>query len=151
MGSWSQDHVMPKVRRTALVVGTDEWAADQAAGALRRGGVEVLRCHHPGDPDFPCNAFISGRVCPLDAGFDVVVTARARSSPKPESGEMGVICALRTGHPMVVAGVIAGHPFASVTAGEVPEGGNLLEAVAAASESERAGPQDLVDLRSLPR
>src|SRR5205085_9298435 len=118
--------------------------------ALRRGGVDVLRCHDPGDPAFPCNAFVPVRSCPLDAGFDVAVTARARSSPKPESGEIGVICALRTGHPLVVAGVVADHPFASVAAGEVAEGGNLLEAVAEASESAPTDRRDLVDLRTFP-
>src|SRR5436190_4176486 len=85
-------------RLTALVVGTDDWAADQAAGTLRRGGATVLRCHEPGEPAFPCNAFIAGRVCPLTQGFDVAVTARARSSRSTEPGEIGAVCALRTGH-----------------------------------------------------
>src|SRR3954451_2973099 len=128
MGSWAQDHVMRKVRRSALVVGTDEWAADQVAGALRRGGVEVLRCHYPGDPAFPCNAFIPGRVCPLDAGFDVVLTVRARPVRDPEPGELGVVCGLRTGRPLVVAGVTSQNPFASTAAKVVAEGGDAAEA-----------------------
>ena len=135
---------------TALVVGTDDWAVDQTAGALRRGGVTVLRCHEPGEPSFPCNAFIEGRVCPLAAGFDVVVTARARSSSQTEPGEIGVICALRTGHPLVVAGVTNASPFAQVATAEVKEGGGLVQAcrdVAAAAAASGADAASFIDLR----
>lgn len=144
---------MGKTRCSALVVGTDDWAADQAAGALRRDGITVLRCHEPGEPVFPCNAFIEGRVCPLDEGFDVVLTARARSSRAPEPGEIGAICALRTGHPLVVAGVISGNPFTSVAAKEVEEGGDAviacLEAAALPATTDAA--DELVDLRPVRR
>ena len=61
-----------------LVVGTDDWAIEQSAAALEEAGFGVLRCHEPGAPAFPCNALIEGRTCPLDVGFDVVATVRAR-------------------------------------------------------------------------
>ena len=140
---------MSKRRSSALVVGTDDWAADQTVGALRRGNMVVLRCHEPGEPVFPCNAFIDGRTCPLDAGFDVVVTVRARSSRIIEPGEIGVICALRTGHPLVVAGVTADSPFAGLATKEVEEGGDAVkacyDAIRADSDPETGTP--LVDLR----
>ena len=36
-----------------LVVGTDDWAIEQSAAALEEAGFGVLRCHEPGQPDFP--------------------------------------------------------------------------------------------------
>jgi len=139
---------MNEGRLTALVVGTDDWAADQAAGALRRGGATVLRCHEPGEPAFPCNAFIPGRVCPLTQGFDVAVTARARSSRSTEPGEVGAVCALRTGHPLVVAGVTASNPFATVAVTEVGEAGDLVTACRAAVGAEVApASEPVIDLR----
>ena len=92
-------------------MGTDDWAADRAAASVERAGLDVLRCHESGQPAFPCNAFIPGRTCPLDVGFDVVLTVRARPSRESEPGEVGVVCALRTGRPLVVAGVTMGNPF----------------------------------------
>src|SRR3954447_13100797 len=94
----------------ALVVGTDDWATAQAAESLAAAGIGVARCHDPGRPAFPCNAFIPGKECPLEAGFDVVVTARARPSRVVEPGEIGVVCALRTGRPLIVAGLTAHNP-----------------------------------------
>ncbi|HEX5267702.1 MAG TPA: hypothetical protein VFW24_13105, partial [Acidimicrobiales bacterium] len=76
---------------TVLVVGTDDWATDQSAQVLEANGHRVLVCHETGEPTFPCNALIEGRTCPLDVGFEVVLTARARPSAAPTQGEMGVI------------------------------------------------------------
>jgi hypothetical protein len=118
-----------------LVAGTDEWAIDQAAATLAAAGREVLRCHEPGEPAFPCNAFRPGRTCPVDAGFDVVVTVRARPSSSVEPGEIGVVCALRANRPVVVAGVGGAGPFESVAAARVPDRGDVVstsEAVLAA-------------------
>ena len=72
---------------TVLVVGTDDWAVEQAAQLLTGAGSPVLTCHEPGEPAFPCNALIEGRTCPLDAGFDVVATVRARANAAPVQAE----------------------------------------------------------------
>jgi hypothetical protein len=134
-----------------LVVGTDDWAADRAAASVERAGLEVLRCHESGQPAFPCNAFIPGRTCPLDVGFDVVLTVRARPSREAEAGEVGVVCALRTGRPLVVAGVTTGNPFNGVASAIVAEGGDAAEACRLASEGEAADPPiervEVLDLR----
>lgn len=111
-----------------LVVGTDDWAVQQSAAALEEAGFGVLRCHEPGEPDFPCNALIEGRTCPLDVGFDVVATVRARPLDTMAPGELGVVCALRHGIPLVAAGVAPERPFgpwASITVGQ---GGELVGA-----------------------
>src|SRR5688572_12435431 len=72
-----------------LVVGTEDWAIEQTAGELARKGCQVLTCHDPGEPAFPCNAVLPGKVCPLTAGFEVAVTVRTRPLDQPATGEMG--------------------------------------------------------------
>lgn len=115
-----------------LLVGTDDWAVQQMGPSLERDGLEVLRCHEPGDPAFPCNALRPEGVCPLDVGFDVVVTMRARSFERLAEGEFGVVCGLRTGRPLVVAGVAVDNPLSAWTAQVVERGGDVSSAVRAA-------------------
>ena len=123
----------PKRRLTILVVGTDDWATDQSAAVLESSGHRVLRCHEPGEPAFPCNALISGRTCPLDVRFDVVLTARARPTPAPEQGEMGVICALHDSAPLVTSGISENNPFSPWASVTVGKDGDLAEACEAAA------------------
>ena len=115
-----------------LLVGTDEWAVQQMAPVLERDGLHVLTCHEPGEPAFPCNALRPGRVCPLASGFDVVVTMRARSLERLAEGEFGVVCAVRTGRPLVVAGVAVDNPLGPWTAQVVERGGDVASAIRAA-------------------
>ena len=118
-----------------LVVGTDDWAADQSAHALEATGHRVLTCHETGEPAFPCNALIEGRTCPLDVGFDVVLTARARPAPAPTQGEMGVICALHERAPLVTVGISENNPFSRWAAATVGSDGDVTVAVEAAAAS----------------
>jgi hypothetical protein len=111
-----------------LVVGTDDWAIEQSASALEEAGFGVLRCHEPGEPDFPCNALIAGRTCPLDVGFDMVATVRARPLDTMAPGELGVVCALRQGIPLVAAGVAPDRPFGPWASVTVEQGGELVNA-----------------------
>jgi hypothetical protein len=113
---------------SVLVVGTDDWAIEQSATELEAGGCRILRCHEPGQPPFPCNALIEGRVCPLDVGFDVVVTVRARPLSEPCQAELGVICALHRGTPLVVAGVASERPFGPWASLAVDQGGDVVTA-----------------------
>jgi len=114
--------------RRVLVVGTDDWAIEQSAAALEEGGFGTLRCHEPGEPAFPCNALIAGRTCPLEIGFDVVATVRARPLDTIAPGEIGVVCALRHGIPLVAAGVAPDRPFGPWAAVTVEQGGELVGA-----------------------
>lgn len=123
----------PRRHLTILVVGTEDWAADQSAKVLQSSGHRVLLCHDPGEPAFPCNALIPGRTCPLDVGFDVVLTARARPAPAPAPGEMGVVCALHEGVPLVSAGIAQKNPFAPWSTTTVGAEGDLDEACLAAA------------------
>jgi hypothetical protein len=129
---------IPASPPTVLVVGTDDWAVEQSATELEAGGFRILRCHEPGEPAFPCNALVQGRTCPLDVGFDVVVTVRARPLSAPSQGELGVVCALHAGAPLVVAGVGSDRPFGPWAAATVEQGGDVVTAcdkVAAITDS----------------
>lgn len=116
------------MKPTVLVVGTDDWAIEQSATVLESGGCRVLRCHEPGQPAFPCNALVAGRICPLDAGFDVVADVRARPLSTLAQPEFGVICALHHGKPLVVAGVAPELPLGPWAALKVGHTGNLVSA-----------------------
>jgi hypothetical protein len=98
----------PKATKAAevLVVGADDWAIGDAAVQLHAAGRVVHRCCESVESPFPCNALIPGRGCPLDHHpVDVVVNIRSHPGVQPTVGEMGAICGLREGLPLVVAGM----------------------------------------------
>ena len=126
-----------------LLVGTHDWAIEQSATELEAAGCQVLRCHEPGEPTFPCNALIEGRTCPLDVGFDVVATVRARAISALTQPEFGVVCALHVGAPLVVAGVASERPFGPWTALTVEQNGDVVSAcrtAAAQAHAPRSAP-----------
>jgi hypothetical protein len=118
----------PDAVRGVLVVGTDDWAVEQAVARLAEAGHPVLTCHPLGDPAFPCNAMVDGRTCPLDVGFEAVVSIRARHTDSPSFGEMGAVCGLRAGATLVLAGMTRRSPFGP-WASVVVEGGDLVASV----------------------
>ncbi|HEY3240429.1 MAG TPA: hypothetical protein VGL92_12735 [Acidimicrobiia bacterium] len=121
-----------------LVVGTDDWAVEQVASTLGDSGCRTLTCHPPGQPAFPCNALVEGRVCPLDVGFDVVVTVRARPVDQPTPGEMGVICGLRAGAGLVIAGMGGRNPFLPWASRSVGPDDSVAEVVAEVAAAARS-------------
>ena len=144
VGDGSEDMPPQSVRThgaRVLVVGTHDWAVEQAVVAIEAVGCSALRCHEPGQPSFPCNALIEGRTCPLDAGFDVVATVRARPLGSLAQSEFGVVCALHHGKPLVVAGVAPQRPLGPWAVALVDQGGDLAsacESVVHSSEQELA-------------
>ena len=122
---------------TVLVVGTDDWAVEQAGASLRAAGLRVLGCHQPGEPPFPCNAFLPGRRCPIDEGVDVVLDVRARPARELEPGEVGVVCGLRARAPLAVAGATGHHPFEPLAPIVVAEGGDVVSACRLAIDQSR--------------
>lgn len=110
------------------MLGTDQWAVEQAAAQLRGAGRQVLRCHEPGEASFPCNALLPERRCPLDVGIDVVLDIRARPVNPPALSEFGALCALHAGVPLVVAGVPGDSGFGPWAASTVDNGVELTEA-----------------------
>jgi hypothetical protein len=88
-----------------LVLESDLRGASRACAELTAAGHTVLRCHEPGEPAFPCNAFVAGRDCPLAAHtVDVALDVRSRGRSQPTGLEDGVRCALLKQVPLVVAG-----------------------------------------------
>ena len=88
-----------------LVVGSDDWSIRDAIRQLTAAGRSVHRCSDSADAPFPCNALIEGRGCPLNTGrVDVVLDIRTRADSEPSISEMGAICGLRDGLPLVIAG-----------------------------------------------
>ncbi|HET7719874.1 MAG TPA: hypothetical protein VFK43_07910, partial [Acidimicrobiales bacterium] len=86
------------------------------ARALEDAGHEIRRCAPPGKPAFPCmgataSSGAPSHQCPLDGTVDVAVVVHDRPSTTLAAGEAGVVCALRDGLPLVVAGSAAPSPY----------------------------------------
>lgn len=112
----------------ALVVGTDDWAVERSARVLADSRCEVARCHEPGEPAFPCNLLRPDRDgCPIDR-VDVVVDVRTSATARPAPGEMGAVCALRAGRPLVLAGLSARNPLGQWATSVVGPAGDLRDA-----------------------
>lgn len=94
-----------------LVVGTDDWAIAQAAGELERAGHCVARCQEPGAPAFPCIGVRDRAACPLERDTQVVLAIRNGSAAHLTPYEMGVVCALHRGLPLVAAGLVNDAPY----------------------------------------
>jgi hypothetical protein len=109
-----------------LVVGSDDWAINDATTQLRAAGRTVHRCSESAEAPFPCNALIPGRGCPLDrSDVDVVLNIRTRPEAQPTLAEMGAICGLRDGIPLVMAGMAEISGF-SDWAEKVPSDGDIV-------------------------
>jgi len=123
-----------------LVLESDAHAADKATTRLREAGHDVERCHEPGLPSFPCNALLGGGICPLDRdGIDVTVVVRSHPWPRPSALEDGVVCALRRGLPLVVAGRTILNPYDDWAAVVIDGVGGIVAAVEEAAGTPRRG------------
>ncbi|HEX2498258.1 MAG: hypothetical protein ACRDWG_09385 [Actinomycetes bacterium] len=95
-----------------LITAPQSEAGAAAADLLGAAGHSVAFCR-PDDGSALCAGLGTGPLCPLTTGdIDVVVDARtnaAAMSPR----ELGVLCALNHGTPLVVAGPVPdqGHPW----------------------------------------
>ncbi len=120
-----------------LLLESERGAADQAAADLRAAGHEVLRCHEPGAPAFPCGALLDEPNCPVRKHtVDVALTVRSLPRSQPAPREVGVSCALERHIPLVVAGSTVLNPF-DQWATEISDG---YEGYVAACERAAAAP-----------
>jgi hypothetical protein len=95
-----------------LVLESERGASEVARHDLAAAGHNVVACHEPGDPPFPCNALIEGRGCPLDTEvIDVALLVRRHHGAIPKLREDGARCALVRRIPLVVAGHVLLNPF----------------------------------------
>jgi hypothetical protein len=99
-------------RLNVLLLESEPGAAAIARHELEGAGHVVKYCHDPGRVEFPCNALVEGRGCPLEGEpIDVALDVRARHRARPTLGEDGVTCALRQHIPVVVAGAAELSPY----------------------------------------
>ena len=102
----SEDRPEQPPAAEVLVVGSDDWAIGDAMRQLNSAGRKVHRCSDSADAPFPCNALVAGRGCPLNTRrVDVVLDVRTRADSQPGLSEMGAICGLRDGLPLVIGGL----------------------------------------------
>jgi len=102
-----------------LVLESEPGAARDVEHRLRVAGHEIVRCHTPGLPAFPCLGLSEGH-CPLDEpGIDVAVTVRGHVRPSPAPTEDGAVCAIRRGVPVVATGRTVLNPFGPWVAADV--------------------------------
>lgn len=137
----SANKLLAKGAGHVLVVGPDDWAVDDATSQLVACGWAVHRCHDSAGAPLPCNALVPGRGCPLDvAPVDVVLDVRSRAQTDPTLAEMGAICGLRSGTPLVMAGLSERSSLApwAVT---VPPDGDLVATCEAAARAKRRPPR----------
>lgn len=121
-----EDRPKRTIAAEVLVVGADDWAINDATSQLQAAGRRVHRCSESAEAPFPCNALIPGRGCPLDRHeVDVVLNIRTRPEAQPTLAEMGAICGLRDGIPLVVAGMPEISGF-SDWAERVPSAGDIV-------------------------
>jgi hypothetical protein len=121
-----EDRSTSTIAAQILVVGADDWAVNDACSQLLAASRTVHRCSESTETPFPCNALIPGRGCPLDGhNVDVVLDIRTRPESAPALSEMGAICGLRDGIPLVVAGMPEISGFAP-WATRVPPDGDIV-------------------------
>lgn len=80
-----------------------------AHAVLSDAGYDVVRCSGSHLRPFPCVGMDGN--CPLDGSVDVAVVVHDRPTADFHPGEVGVVCALRDGIPVVTAGNGAFAPF----------------------------------------
>lgn len=109
-----------------LVVGVDDWAISEATAQLLAAGRKVHRCSDSVEAPFPCDALVAGRGCPLDSGrVDAVLDVHSRPRSTLPLSEMGAICGLREGLPLVIGGISDGS-ILTAWAEQVPAGGDIV-------------------------
>jgi hypothetical protein len=79
-------------------------AGEESAEALIAAGHRVHRCHSPEGRGFPCRGVVEPATCPLEGNVDVALLVRRDVSPRPTELEHGVMCAVRSGIPVVEEG-----------------------------------------------
>ena len=108
------------------MVGPDDWGLNDASKQLLDAGRTVHRCSESAEDPFPCNALNPAIGCPLKRhSVDVVLHIRSRADGQPTLAEMGAICAIRDGIPVVTAGLSELPEFAP-WARRVPPDGDLV-------------------------
>jgi hypothetical protein len=85
---------------------TETRAGDSATieRIARYRGVEIARCQPTIGHVTPCISLCRGVACPLDDHVDAVIDVHADGTDALSTRELGVVCAMRAGLPIVVVG-----------------------------------------------
>jgi hypothetical protein len=126
-----------------LVMESETGIATPYEQELVEAGHEVVRCHEPGAPAFPCAGVTDHEACPLEHGaVDVALLVRDPIAERPTARESGVACALRARVPVLEPGLDEGaDPFTGYV--ERFEG-DVVTAVEAIADRPSAGHADAV-------
>jgi hypothetical protein len=120
-----------------LVLESDFGTAIRYEDALRAAGHDLVRCHEPGAPAFPCAGVVDHSTCPLDEGaVDAAILVRDPIAERPSAREAGVACAIRARVPVLEPATDEHDPFAGYV--ERVEG-DLVAAVELAVRRPSAG------------
>jgi hypothetical protein len=105
------DHRAMTTTLDVLVAESHPRVAAKAADALVAAGHRVHRCHDDPERAFPCRGLVESSTCPLVDHVDVALLVRGADGPWPTRLEDGVLCAIRTGIPVVEQGSEVVDPF----------------------------------------
>lgn len=110
-----------------LLIESSDGVGAGAATALGADGHDIVRCHEPGAPSFPCHAVEEPGGCPLTSTptVDCAVVVHGGAPDAVTASEAGVSCALRLGVPVVARHDGPGSPF---TGWAVPVAGDEVGA-----------------------
>lgn len=119
-----------------VLVLEDAWrASDEVADRLSAAGMEVVRCHEPDQPPFPCSGMPGGAGCPMEhQAIDVAISVR-QGDGAPTVSEDGVRCALRHHVPVVAAGVSEGAAWLPLVTVVERDTARAVEAVQEAADA----------------
>lgn len=134
-----------------LVLEDAPQSSTEVASRLSAAGMEVVRCHEPDGPAFPCSGMPGGAGCPLEQqAIDVAVSFR-RDGGRPTVSEDGVRCALRNHVPVVAAGVTDDAPWLPMVTVVAPDADAVVAAVvdAAAAPLRRHSEAATAELRAV--
>jgi hypothetical protein len=115
-----------------LMLESEPGIARDHEARLTEAGHEVVRCHEPGAPSFPCAGLPDVSGCPLEQqAVDVALLVRDPIDERPTHREAGVACALRARVPVLQPAGQSTEPFA----GHVSTfDGDIVEALALAAD-----------------
>lgn len=132
-----------------LVVESEPGISQGYEQDLAAAGHEVVRCHEPGAPSFPCAGLVDHAACPLESTpVDVALLVRDPIDERPTHREAGVSCAMRARVPVIEPK--RDDPVADPFAGFVTTfEGDVVAAATAAAQASSPGHAEAVKAQLL--
>lgn len=127
-----------------LLMGSNTGEDSNATQVLEHDGHDIVRCHPPDQPAFPCAALVDGWHCPLETGsVDAAVIIGTGTETQIDAGaDEGSSCALRLHVPLVTVGYHDASPLTSWAAESIAGTDDLGGAVARAAQAPMRAHED---------